>query len=238
MAINSLARSGLSRVSSPGNAVIDGTPTGTYTDSGINYAYFTYNSSSSITISRSGLATVLCVGGGGGGSLSGNVLSGGGAGGFREELVFLNAGSVTVTVGAGGAGAGSSGFVTSSNGNVSELVGYVKCGGGGLSQAYNTTLFSGAHVSPSIGGNGAAGAFTLHVNNNTAQTAGCGCGGSVFGGSTARDGRSSSITGSSITFGVGGNTSGSAGTANRGNGGDGGNNSGGSGIVIVRVRTN
>jgi hypothetical protein len=67
MAVSSFKRSGLARVTSPSNAVINGSPTGTYADGGVNYAYFTFTANGTLTVNSAGFADVLCVGGGGGG---------------------------------------------------------------------------------------------------------------------------------------------------------------------------
>lgn len=67
MALSSFARSGLSRVTSPSNAVISGTPTGTYTDGGFTYNYFSFTGNSTLTVNQPGFADILHVGGGGGG---------------------------------------------------------------------------------------------------------------------------------------------------------------------------
>ena len=77
-----------------------GSPTtGTYTDSGINYKYYSFTGSGSITFAKSGLVDCLIIGGGGGGSSFG----GGGAGGYLSKTsAYLDSGTLTVTVGAGG----------------------------------------------------------------------------------------------------------------------------------------
>ena len=101
MALSSFARSGLSRVTSSSNAVISGTPTGSYTDSGINYNYFTFTGNGTLTVDSAGFADVLVVGGGGAGGLSRG--GGGGAGGYNQQAsIYLAAQAYTVTVGAGG----------------------------------------------------------------------------------------------------------------------------------------
>lgn len=77
MAVSSFKRSGLARVTSPSAAVISGTPTGTYSSGGKNYAYFSFTGNGTLTVASAGLADVLVVGGGGGGA-SGQCGGGGG----------------------------------------------------------------------------------------------------------------------------------------------------------------
>jgi hypothetical protein len=65
-----------------GAAISSPAPTGNYTDGGVTYDYWEFNSSSSIDVSTAGLADVLVVGGGGGsGGSDGTGTGGGGAGG-------------------------------------------------------------------------------------------------------------------------------------------------------------
>jgi hypothetical protein len=212
-----------------GNADFSDAATGTYTDGGINYKYKTYTGSGTVTITKAGLCDVLVVGSGGGGKVTGLVRSGGGGGGFDERSLTLTTGTKTVTVGAGGA--------TGADGNITELVGDLKCGGGGRAEAFQTSISVYGFDSPASGGNGAAGMFSIHTGGVVLQLPGNGCGGTVFG-ATRSSGRASLITGSSVSRGAGGAATGAAGAANTGNGGDGGANAGGSGVVIIRVRTN
>ena len=102
MAISSFSNSGLSRVNQAPNAVINGSPTGSYSSGGITYNYFTFTGNSTLTVNSEGVADVLVVAGGGGSS---GGASGGYGGGSLTGTVFLTAGSKTVTIGAGGAGA-------------------------------------------------------------------------------------------------------------------------------------
>ena len=121
MALSSFSRSGLSRVSQIPSAVINGAATGTYTDSGITYNYYSFTGNGTLTVNNAGLADILVVGGGGGGGIS---YGGGGGGGgyiYRTD-VYLAATAHTITVGGGGAGAtGTS--VKGSNGNISSIGG-------------------------------------------------------------------------------------------------------------------
>jgi hypothetical protein len=90
---------------SAGAADFSDAASGTYSDSGINYKYITYNASGTLTVTKAGFADVLVVGGGGGGARGASSFGGGGAGGHLEAAnVFIPAATITVTVGAGGAG--------------------------------------------------------------------------------------------------------------------------------------
>ena len=152
MAINSFARAGLSRVSSPGNAVISGTPTGTYTDSGFNYAYFTFTSSSTLTVTTAGFADVLIVGGGGGGGQ--NRGGGGGAGGhLYATSIYFPVGTAQVRVGAGGA--------SSTTGNPSGVYDYIVAPGGG----------SGGRNGAAGGGGGSGGGGSSTVSRQVPRGA-------------------------------------------------------------------
>jgi hypothetical protein len=70
------------------------------------YKYHTFTSSSTFTVSTAGLFEVLAVAGGGGSVASSTSVpsGGGGAGELRNCVVYLAAGSHTITIGAGGAG--------------------------------------------------------------------------------------------------------------------------------------
>jgi hypothetical protein len=208
--------------SGAGDADFSDAATGTYTDDGIDYKYITYTASGTLTVTEAGLADVLVVGGGGGGS-SFSARGGGAAEVHYVEEMFLNAGSYTVTVGGGGAGAS----VSAGNGNLSSLGSDIKAGRGGGSVA------AGTGDPNIIGGGGSTGGLRNNSTDNN-HTAGGGAGHDTWGGTNRYDGRSLSITGSAIIYGLGGHT-GTAGTANRGNGGFNGG-AGGSGVVVVRVK--
>jgi hypothetical protein len=259
------------------NADFSDAATGTYTDSGIDYKYITYNASGTLTCTVAGLADVLIVGAGAGGGDSQG--GGGGGGGVIAQSVFLDVSTYTVTIGGGGAagtsgnagafgtysalgrnvsifGGGGGGSTTLRSGRSSaatsgggsgpnnainpDLIGTSQgqkggngasnvCGGGG-----GASGVGGNGVASTSSGNGGAG-ISSSLNNTATGYGGGGGGGSLSGpGGTGTDGGGNG----------GANTvAGSAGSANRGGGGGGGGNSalggaGGSGIVIVRVRTN
>ena len=138
MAISSFSRSGLPVTVAGGAAQISGTPTGTYSSGGKDYAYFTFTGNGSLIVTKPGFIDYLIVGGGGGGGTGvGGVNNGGGggAGGYRcslsgensggggsaEPQFYLSSGSYTVTVGAGGA--------TDTVGQNSSIAGIVSVGG-------------------------------------------------------------------------------------------------------------
>jgi hypothetical protein len=252
MAISSFKRSGLARVTSPSAADFSGTPTGTYTDNGVNYKYLTFTGNGTLTVTKAGFADVLIVGGGGpgGNSTDGNRAGGGGGGGllYLTDL-YVAAGSITVTVGAGGA-AGTPG----SRGDASIFNGIYSPGGGrGAPASANNRSGDGASGGggrfstvgglgiPGLGNDG--GQASLSVGGGGGGAGGAGATGASGGAGGA--GAANSITGSAVTYaaggpGTGGNT---GGAANTGDGGQGAINtnpggSGGSGVVIVRVRTN
>jgi hypothetical protein len=216
-------------------------------------------------------------GGGGTNAASGASGSGGGAGGLLQgQLTVVPGNSYTVTVGAGGA----AGIATSQGGaggnSVFSSLTAIGGGGGGAGHLYTPAPSAGFGVSGGSGGGSGGstgttdatfgtgtsgqgnngGTNTANGNNSRAGNGGGGAG-SVGGNSiqntppgAAGAGLASSITGSSLTYAVGGagapwNTggTGASGAANTGNGGAGGTGdasggaysggAGGSGIVII-----
>lgn len=243
MAINSLARAGLPNTNTKfyPAAVFSNTPTGSYTDSnGISWSYVMFTSNGTLTFTTAGLADMLIVAGGGG---SGNNYgSGGGAGGVLELWsIPVNATSYAVTV--GGAGA------TLTNGSNSSVGALGTAIGGGRGTSQGTTAGSGGS-----GGGGSRGSDPGTGTQNQGSDGGLGNdgfnftgGGGGAGGGPFRqvggDGRVSTITGSSVTYAVGGDGvvyggGGSATNSAYGSGGGAESKSGTAGVVIVRVRTN
>jgi len=201
-------------------------------------------------------AQLLIVGGGGGGAegYSGSSFGGsGGAGGLLTGTLTGLSGSYNVVVGAGGAAAAASTSPGSPGGN-SSFGSYIGYGGG-------------AGTRTSIGGNGGSGGGSLQAPGSATQTTqgtltgygnrggygsanwlvGGGGGAGGVGGDNnayAANGMSSSITGTAITYALGGWTCGGTITAGLGNGGGGcdygGNGyakAGSSGTVIIRYLT-
>lgn len=208
-----------------------GSPTtGTFTDGGINYKYYRFTGSGSITTTRAGLVDLLVVAGAG--SSTGNVGFGSGAGGMVVVTnYYLTAATQTVVVGGGG---GAGGF----RGNQSSIANLTAVGGG--PNAHNVVdlqCFGGSSGSKNAGstsGQNVAGQGNIGFVGGTGG--GGGAGGN--GGSTAGGvGLANSYTGSSVTYSTGGASTGGAGSANTGNGAGGSAAAnGGSGILVVRVR--
>ena len=219
------------------NANFTNTATGTYSADGKNYKYVTFTGSGTLTIDKAGFVDMLIVGGAGNVGCC-NIPGHGGAGGMCEvTAAYLSIGSYTVVVGAGGAvrrygsssyvgtqffgfggGAGGDGFGGGTN---NQSAGGLIHGGSGGGVGTGFVAGAGGAGVPGQGNNGAGGDST---------TAGGGGGGAGGVGTTGVGGagKVSSITGTPVTYAVGGPTGG--GTANRGNG------NGGSGIVVVRVQ--
>jgi formylglycine-generating enzyme required for sulfatase activity len=203
---------------------------GTNGSNGVAYVVHTFTSGSSTFSAFPGLAVdYLIVGGGAaaaGGTMNVTFNMGGGAGEVLSNSATLTSSSLSVTVGAAGIG-------IAPNGGNSSLGSWTANGGtigGGYNGGTSGSGFVGGNF---VGGCGTAGAggggATGTGSNNSCQTPGAG-----------GPGFSSSISGSSQTFGIGG--TGGCGTcpnsshqvANTGNGGSGNQGNGGSGLVIVR----
>jgi hypothetical protein len=216
---------------STGFAKISDTPTGTYTDGGIDYAYWTFNSNGSLTVTKAGFLDIMVIGGGGGGARNEIRRSGGGAGCVRYGIFEVSATTHSITVGAGGAGAhsGSSGSLQQGgNGSPSTFGSVLRSGGGGGGRALST---SGGFALSAVGDGGSGGGANTSSDAN-------GGGAGPSGGIAGID---LNYSGSSVTYGLGGASS--VATAAASDLGNGGNcstnattNNGGSGIVIARVR--
>jgi hypothetical protein len=223
---------------------------------------------------------LVVAGGGGGGSTQNNSLrgaGGGGAGGFLTATGFsVTLGSnLTVTVGAGGVGGASNTYANGTSGSDSVFSTITSSGGGfgaqGRSDANRPggsggSGGGGGNTSDgftAIGGTGTSGQGNNGGNGGVSASGGAGGSGGGAGGAggnggtgsgagniTGGAGSASSITGSSITYAIGGRgggynatpVAGPNGTANLGEGGGGrsggsataAGGNGGSGIVIVR----
>ena len=229
-------------------ALISNTPTGSYTDGGVDYEYVSFTSSGTLTVTRAGLCDVLVVGGGGGGGIG--IGAGGGAGGHLHiQSAYLPAGTATVVVGAGGLGgvcnAASDEPMPGNNGLPSYVGSYYSLGGGagaafsaqpGTSNRFPMFGFNGGSgggaaddsAGAKIGGVGVTG-----LGNNGGKAhflAGGGGGGAGAAGQDAANadggnggaGLANSITGTSITrAGGGGGSSNNASTGTGGTGGGG-----------------
>jgi len=112
MAISSFRRSGLSRVTSFPFANFSNTATGTYTNNGINYKYVSFTSNGTLTITQTGFADILLVGGG---SAYDNTAGyGTSAGKWINGTYELSSGNYNVTIAAGSLGR-QDGWVSSAN---------------------------------------------------------------------------------------------------------------------------
>jgi hypothetical protein len=254
---------------------------------------YSFNNNGSITFFSRGFVDVLVVGGGGGGGGAATDAAGGGggAGGFLPATnYFVEAGTFAVTVGAGGVGgpvneiggnggpsifadliAGGGGFGNGRAGtNGFFEAGDGASGGGGSGTSNSNSSGQGFSFINTQGHAGAGG----NSSGTAANRVGGGGGGALnngFGstgtgrGGNGGDGKTSSITGTSLFYAGGGgggtrNSTGPAGTggsgvggaggvrlqgadaspANRGSGGGGGadnriGGAGSAGVVIVRV---
>ncbi len=215
---------------------------GTITTSG-GYTIHKFTSSGTFTATGSGNIDYLVVGAGGAGSKGDNLSGGGGGGGgvLHSENVAFASGSYSIVVGA------SSGLNSSFNGLTAI--------GGGYGWGASGGSGGGGGASWGGGGTGTAGqGYNGGAANRYAGGGGGGAGGpgvaapTSWEGGAGGPGFTSSITGSPITYAIGGRGAndavynGSAGAANTGNGGGGGGSqgnpaAGGSGIIIIRYPT-
>jgi hypothetical protein len=231
----------------------------TVTVGSLTYRVHTFTSSGAFTV-VSGATTVeyLIAGGGGGGS--DDVAGGGGAGGLLAGSVSVTTQAYSIIVGGGGARGtgtfGSSGAQATNGGNSSALFLTAIGGGNGAGRRDGSVLNvvagsggsgGGGAYPGTAGGSGTAGqGFAGGTAPGTSNGGGGGGAGSAGSGQTAGSGIASSISGSSITYAVGGGggfLSGGGGTfsSTPGSGGRGGGNSpinssgtGQDGIVIIR----
>lgn len=217
------------------SAIISGGTESTYVGDGINgingqsYKVCKFTTSGTLIISQGGELDILVAGAGGsgGGGTNGvNYGAGGGSGDVTATTVTLPSGNYSCVVAATTGGSGNTGY----NGSESRFGTIIRAFGGTGTSSGRTggsnSWYSGATVTSGIdagGGAGAAGSSTGLVGGPGVQ---------------------SYITGSLVTYGQGGGGAFNAanGGNNTGNGGCGTSinsfTSGGSGIVIVRVRTN
>lgn len=191
---------------------------------------YTFTGDGTITFGSGGIIDVLLVGGGGG-SKGYSRPSGGGGGQARDLSGFyVNASSYTITVGAGGsAGGNAAGFAGFGSNSYFGAELYVGSGMGGFSIEQRNWQNAGYGYEGNPGG--------LYSSNTTGVG---GCFGAGAGDTGSVTGFDSDITGSTVTYGTGGDdNNGVAGSANTGDGAGGVNGAsgaaGGSGVVIVRV---
>ena len=239
---------------------------GTITTDG-DYKIHTFTSSGGFNVITLGdaLVTYLVAAGGGSGGTAANSNNrsggGGGAGGYITGSATPSLGTNTVTVGAGGAA--SVGYYTTGNaGNNSSALGTTALGGGRGGTGNGTNGGSGgsgggggAGSNSSGYGTGTAGqgnrggtSYPANSTNGASGGSGGGAGGVGINGcsgvacfTAGGAGAINNITGSNVTYCVGGNSGStqSASAPNSGNGGWAGGSSsiaGGSGVVIIRYQ--
>lgn len=220
--------------------------TGTYSSGGINYKYYSFTGSGSITVSKGGLIDLLLVGGGGaGGSSTANLCGGGGAGGHLSVTdYFINTGTHTVTVG-GGASVGTI------KGSDSRFVSLYAIGGGSNLATNDPGRNGGSGGGGNNNSGGGAGIVGQGNSGGNNQLNGSGAGGGGAGaqggaatlstGGNGGAGTANSITGTSVTRagggGGGGRNGGAGGTGGSGGGGNGGAVSTNSGISAGTANT-
>ena len=233
-----------------------GSPTAV-TIGGINYKYLTFNSTGTLTVTKSGLFDAIVIAGGGNGgwtNTGGTSGGGGGSGGLVNTTIYLSA-NQTVTIGAGQAGSAGgnawAGFGTASS--IGTLVFATGGGGGGT----DSGAFSGQGASSGGKGNvGVVGTYIIGQGNSGSGTTWGGGGGFSAAGSGVNGGlgydMANFIGGSTLLVAGGGGGlggSGSSGGGNQGNpgtantgGGSGGQtyggatSNGGSGVVYIRFK--
>lgn len=218
---------------------------------------YKFTGSGSITIGAAGFAEVLVVGGGGGAVTDGG--PGAGAGGYiYSASKYLPSGSQTITVGAGGAGIASGSNGPANCGEDTTFYDMYAIGGGGAVNTagvyapYNNKGGSGGggryNASYTLGVNGqgyrgGSGNGSTYISGGGGGAGGVGSDGGASEG-VGGPGIANSITGTAVTYAVGGTCSysGMVGATNTGGGGGGSRiaNSpslvnGGSGIVVVVI---
>ena len=253
------------KISGTVNKTVSTLPTGGTISTISGYRIHTFNSSANFVTTDTRTIEYLIVAGGGGGGW--DVGGGGGAGGMLTGSVIKSADTYSIVVGAGGAGAPNS--TTQNSGTNSTALGFTALGGGaggnwtsGGSTRHGLDGGSGGGAGgwnqSANGGNGTFGQGNDGGDAPTASAGKSGGGGGGAGGAgqdeqgtnssdtaLAGVGLASSITGSSVTYAIGGTGgndfaygSQADGETNKGGGGDGagiGNPSaGGSGVVILR----
>lgn len=207
--------------------------TGTFTDAdGLSWNYYDFTGNGSITIDSAGFADVLIVGGGGGGARSvgsgRDIRCGAGGGQVIYGVQYLDAATLTVTIGSAGSG-------------ISSDVNAVRKGGDGSASTLGTDLRGNGggggiacgelrSIGVTDGASGSAGG--VYISNSPNGTF------EVDGGGSAGDpnnytGLSLNYNGSAIEFAKGGNAT--SGSANTGSGGTWLGGNGQAGRVIVKV---
>lgn len=248
----------------PNTSIVSGTTGSPVISSDGGDDIYIFNNDGTITFTQSVLVTYLIAagGGGGGGGRAFQVCSGGGAGGVLTGTFTAEAGTYTLNVGLGGQGgtpqSGGTPLINQArSGEDSSIVGTnapAVAIGGGRGDTQNDDEHPSATDSPDGGSGGgawfgnSAGAGTVGQGNDGNQATGGGAtaeGGLGTGDDNGGAGLISSITGTALEYGRGGdgNTTGIDGIDGRGDGGNanyttsavevkGGD--GGDGVIILR----
>ena len=212
----------------------------TITTSGANTIY-QFTGSGTIVLGKAGLCDAVIVGGGGGSGFSAdNTRNNGGAGaggiyGLGAPTIYLDSGTLTVTVGGGGASLSNGG----TSGVASSLKNYVAFGGANSAALTAVTIPYGGSAGGANNASNARTAFVSQQGNDggtpgglvvlSTEGAGGGGGAGAVGGNGTTSvggvggaGLASTITGASVTLGGGGGgmrNSGSSGAGGAGGGG-------------------
>jgi hypothetical protein len=252
-----------------------GTP-GPITDDGFSWTLLSFITDGTLTVSTAGIFDCLLIGAGGGSGINdadggaGESTGGGAGGSVHITSLYLPAGTYTVDVGASGAG-GTDGNSILSNGSQSSIYNSTTTtslalaeGGGGGAGNWNAAQTGPINIGGSSWRTGyapsaavASQSVLCFTGGEAFSSAGNGAGGGAGaagngGNGTSTDGgaggagRTTTFTGSSVTYGSGGsgggNSAGTAGSAigggagGRQNGTTGNGSAGNAGAVYVRFR--
>lgn len=190
----------------------------------IDYRLATFDvvGAATLAVQDEGLVEITAVGGGANGSSGGGFIAGGGGGDVRYGTYNLTAGTHNIQVGQGNVG--------NIVGTAASYVENVLYSGGGKSGSYASGPPGASNVaSAGSGALGGQGATVWGIG--TSSAIGGGAGGTLYG-AGANSGVPSSITGTSVEYGMGGS---SGVLANYGNGGY-SPAAGQQGVVYVRTR--
>ena len=198
------------------------------------YSGIFFNSSLTLTVSKSGIFDVMAFGGGAGGGYgngSNQCGAGGGAGQYSEQSIYLAAGSYSVIIGAGGTSVSEQVATSGSGTTIGTTVGnFAVCGGGGAGIAAATgPTIGGSGGGAARSGTGAASAAAAtgfaggNASGSTQNGAGGGGAGSVGSNSSGTTGAAGGTGKDIATF------TGNASTFKAGGGGGGGSAAGGAG---------
>jgi hypothetical protein len=183
-----------------------GAPTAV-TISGVNYEYLTFNSTGTLTVTRSGFFDYLAIGGGGGAMkvLANIAGGGGGAGQVRIGSVYLSA-NQTITIGAGGAildqqSAAANDFTQAGNTSIAATSPFTQIATGNLATILSTAG-SGAYIGGGVGASNGEGVMNFTADTSFGFKGGTSSATTNAGGGGGQSGAGGN--GSSTTGGTGG----------------------------------